>query len=493
MKKRVSVPSQPSFADLSVVVLGSGCSAAFSALAFASLGITKITVLSPRPFFHIDDCSFKPTQLHIAGIEYVSDYKSAVACLEGGLAFLSVFGPNAWETLQTLGILEKEGTRFEFCSETLAQGTPSFHDVFSAVERLEVAYQDLKNTRYRDLIIPPQLFPVSPKVAVDSKGGIRIETIQPGIQIMRLGALLQRCLEAKGVVFDFSESAKTVERSESKWLINNRIICDVIINATGGHYAQIENAALPSARPAKMVKNNRYQIYAIATIPPEIRDRSDIVDDVLRTSYSLCTANATDPRLRFYGAMLDRSVLIGNRLGLILYAPGPINPGKTGGGSWGQTALPLDCSESWKHADRDRLTAVAAQIVSSVSVRHPWIAEVPLEIVTTHNGYNLNAAAADGRSDVRRLAEPEIVSVNPFFVTAVALKFTHSALVALQCVRLFLDSMEGEGINHESASAWVDLSRYGRDELTWLTEGFCKAAQVPASLIPFMSAPKNAL
>lgn len=494
MYKIVSLIADRSpFSTLSVGIIGAGCGGVITASRFSALGFGQVRIFS-NSFFGIEDCTVKVTQLHLSGLEYIGNLDSAKACIQGGMEFLSLFGPHAMGELQRLGILEPRGTSFTFSADTLQQHTPTRETVLQHIPILESFYQTLKHHEYAQLILPETLF--SP-IVFHASGAIEIATIQPGIAIMRLGAFLKQHLEAQGVELHLGKKieSQSICREGERYLING-LACDVVINATNGAFEAV-NAAVASqsetfSTRAHMVKNNRYQLYVEAK-------GEALFSKFPYPMYTLCTANAGHQNHGFYGSMLDRLTLSQDRACLVLYAAGPSNA-RIGGGSWGESFLPLNAPEPWKNQTDLELHAIQTRIIDSVALQFPVLNEVVLTPLFLHNGYNLNSAMTQGRSDMRPFVEPEINSESPLFITQFCLKFTHSAYTSKRVVDTWIDTqlrMQGfqtdqrlyyQACNHRFQ---FNVETIDSDKLTVLAHIFCQDALVPKQLIPYFSEPKG--
>lgn len=502
--KIVSLPPKKPFVNQAkALVLGGGCAGVFTALRLKHIGIEDVT-LSTQTYFGLSTCTPKVTELHLSGLEYINDIPSAKALIQGGLEFISIFGNNGWKNLVKIGILEPSGTKFIFTQETLIQNKPSKEIILQNLPILEAFYQE-QRIIYSKLNLPEQLF-TNIDLQMNSPH-IQIQSIQPGIAIMRLGALLKEYIYLNGIHLEIGKDIlrASISKQDRKWIIDDKEY-DIVINATNANYLIINETfkLVTTSREFKtkeidFVKNHRYQYYVEAEIPLP-------VPAIFRTpQYTLCTANHTDPESKFLGTMLDRTSWIKQdpttiKTCLVLYAAGPQNPGKVGGGSWGTTGQKLHTT-TWDRSYPDE--TVQQQITESVKYHYPELQTCKLTPLYLHNGYNLNLEALQGRSDARPFAEPEENNIDPCFISILCLKFTHSAFASRRVTEVLLNAFrnlgkisvkEKEQLERRNLSFELDLSSFlsERDALKEKTIELCLGSiDMPERLAHYFSEPKK--
>lgn len=481
--------------NMHVLVIGGGCGGALIAARLKNLGFGQVTLFT-KSFFGIKDCTVKVSQLHLSGLEYINDLDSAKALIAGGLEFISLFGKNGWEQLVQLGILEKEGTQFKFTEETLRQQKPSAETVRKNLPKLELFYDELK-THYPNILFPEKLFTtISNKNPNNLNECIDIQSIQPGIAIMRLGALLKNHLSKHNIEIIQNDFFKTtIQKTDTTWIVDG-IVYDILINATNGAYQQINEFIKRQTQTDALkthvrhvVKNHRYQLYVEGK------------PTYTTPSYTLCTTNANDPSSAFLGCMVDRTGIQTLPNGslktcYILYAAGPSENEIQGGGSWGNTGLQLH-EEIQKDPQTEE--TVRTKIIQSVQHQFHKLQTAELSPLFLHNGYNINVLDAQCRSDVRPLMHPELNLFSPLLITAFCLKFTHSALTSKITNELIISTLEEKGyitdkqttdFHKKNTEFEIELE----DSETHLTEAtlkFCKEANIPHKLAHYLSASKT--
>lgn len=492
--KNISSPLTPNpFTKTDITTIGGGISSVSTALRIQTiLEPGSVTVASER-IFGIDSCTVKVTQVHAAGVEYIGDLESAKACIRGGIGFLCSFGKEGWSKMVELGILEKKGTTFTFTEETLSQGAPTPQTVRANLPILEAYYQELKSILYADFHLPDRLFlSISPETA-NPFAPIVVESIQPGISIMRLGALLQQNMEAAGISF-LKENVHTIEQDGDLWVINGKLRADVVFNATNGAVLGINSQLRRQiSEPAgiedtPMIYNRRFQCY----VKISAEHAAKLWDKFQSPWYHLCTANLHDGK-KFLGIMVDQMSFLPDGSGmLVLYGAGPNR-------SWGQSHIPLESKDGVQLSSENE-TVIAHQIIQAICDQFKELDPAALELVFLHRGYNLNQASAGDRSDQRHYLHPTLVNDWPFAAWMAGLKFTHTPETSKDSVTLFLQTALKKGIldqpwfdyfMEQNQAYTVPMPMVSPEKLTDLALKFSELAGLPPEFAKYMSAQKN--
>ncbi|NBV84464.1 hypothetical protein EBR57_10165, partial [bacterium] len=344
---------------------------------------------------------------------------------------------------------------------TLLQHQPDPEVVRQTIPLLEKYYFELKESN-PTIALPPRLFTeISPVDTDHPFADISITSIQPGIAIMRLGAVLKQHLDMAGVTWCLGTTIQdcTVGIQKNQWVVDSNHY-DLIINATNGNYPQVSQYlnTSPAVRGQHHIKNHRYQLYLHTKIPRPI-------PPTLKTgpAYTLCTTNSANVTSGFYGTMVDRTSLrtdpVTGELSscFVLYAAGPAQNGVIGGGSWGKTGSPLS-DPNWKGTTAP--TTVGEHIIRSVESQFSELGSLEKKVALLHDGYNINIDTPGHRSDIRPFSQPEVTRETPIEITTIGAKFTHSPTSALETSRLVVDTLSKLG-QIDSKSQLIALRRLG--------------------------------